>query len=171
MTSASLLGLAFTLLGTIIAFFALVLTYVYDRGRRYNYLADRWNAVMALNIDVPDFFDAASTTEYGKFDPTSAVKYRQHARRYWGFVEDVIRNNYWFERYLECIGIATFLSAYDDTIRECVLLHHRWLDDNQRLLFTYAKFRQVLTNRFAEDLDRAGLVLVGSITRTTPTAV
>jgi hypothetical protein len=160
MASASSFGPAFTLLGTIVALFASLLTYVYDRGRRYNYLADRWNTIMALNIDVPDFFDPQKTRAYTEFELAQIVRYRQHARRYWGFVEDVIRNNYWFEPYLEKAGIDTFLTSYDDTIRECIIMHSRWLTDNKQLLFTYAKFRQILTAQFSDELKQVGLVLV-----------
>lgn len=134
------------------------LTYVYDRGNRYNYLAKRWNDLMNLNVDEPEFFDSQKTPEYNKFGNKKA-KYEQHARMYWGFVEDVIRNDYFFEILLRILGVRSFIGSYHDTIRDCIDLHHSWLKDNKDKLFVYHKFRNVLERKFAEELRRVGLRL------------
>ena len=133
-----------------------LLTYIYNRATRYNYLADRWNNLMNLNVDEPDFFDHRKTADYHTFAGKKRAKYCQHARMYWGFVEDAIRKDYSFERML---GVERFVVAYRDTIRDCISLHHVWLEDNKDRLFTYQKFRRVLKNKFAEELKQVTLGL------------
>jgi thiol-disulfide isomerase/thioredoxin len=133
------------------------LTYVYDRGNRYNYLANRWNALMSINVDEDDFFDPQMTAKYKQFK--SKAKYEQHARMYWGFVEDVIRNDYFFERLFWILGVRSFSEAYADTIRDCINHHYIWLDENKDKLFVYHKFRIVLEKRFEVELREVGVKL------------
>jgi hypothetical protein len=141
-------------LAAAVPFIGLILAYVYDRGRRYNYLADRWNALMIINIDEPDFFDDTKTVDYQTFDTPKRVKYGQHARVYWAAVEDIIRNDYPFE-----LLRTTFVDIYADTIKDCIRLHHSWLRDNIGRLFTNPKFRRQLNKKFAQDLAAVHLNL------------
>lgn len=117
----------------------------YDRGRRYNYLADRWNVLMNMNIELSNFFDPEKTKEYETWDADDKTKYQQHARMYWGFVEDVIRNDYWWEKWLK----KSYMEAYVDTIENIIYLHHAWLDDNKKL-FSYPNFSEKLEKKFGE---------------------
>ena len=50
----------------IITIVLIVLGWIYDRGRRYNYLADRWYNLMSINDDIPEFFDPDMTKKYDK---------------------------------------------------------------------------------------------------------
>lgn len=147
------------LLTIIVGLFTAALAYLYDRGRRYNYLADRWNDLMNINNDEPDFFDPEKTNAYMEFEQPKKTKYIQYSRMYWGLVEDAIRNDYLLERYLKRIKIEPFVDAYSDTIRECIRLHHAWLEDNLDSLFTYKKFRQELSQKFASELATIGVDL------------
>lgn len=130
---------------------AIVLGYVawsYDRGRRYNYLADRWNALMNMNADMPEFFDPEKTKEYKTwYKENTNTKYHQYARMCWGFVEDVIRNDYSWER----LWAESYIKAYEDTIQDFISLHHAWLRDNTKF-FNYPKFSEVLKKRFGEQI-------------------
>lgn len=54
-------------------------TWCYDRGRRHNYLAERWYILMNTNIDCPEFFDPNKTKEYKNFTDSIKTKYHQHA--------------------------------------------------------------------------------------------
>ncbi len=122
-----------------------VVGYLYDRGTRYNYLADRWNDLMNINVDKPDFFNPERTKNYDScFDKDKKTIYNQHARMHWGFVEDVIRNDHWYD----LPGLERYVDAYRDTIKECIQLHHVWLKNNNENLFTYPKFRKVLKKKF-----------------------
>lgn len=150
------------IVGIVVALVGLILAYSYDRGRRYNYLADRWNDLMSVNLDEPDFFDSAATVGYQNFERGKRTKYSQHARIYWGVVEDIVRNEYFFERRLPWPRVEileSFVDAYSDTIRDCIRLHHAWLKDNKDRLFTYGKFRSELRKRFGDDLQKVGLEL------------
>ena len=147
---------AIGLISAFIAFVGIVLTYFYDRGRRYNYLADRWNALMIMNIDEADFFDARKTTGYIRFSRSKKNKYSQHARVYWGAVEDIVRNDYHFERWF---GMEPFVDAYSDTINDCIDVHHAWLQENKETLFNYRKFRRELPRKFQQKLTAVGLEL------------
>jgi len=140
----------------IVTLFGLILAYLYDRGRRYNYLADRWNTLMNMNINEWEFFDEEKTLNYKSLDLPKLIKYNQHARMYWGAVEDIVRNDYPFERLLR---LETFVDAYSDTIRDCIRLHHPWLNDNIETLFTYRKFRRHLTRKFPQELAAVRLNL------------
>jgi hypothetical protein len=126
--------------------------YFYDRGRRFNYLADRWHALMKMNLEETNFFSPEQTQRYRQFDADKAIKYSQHARIHWGLVEDAIRNDYFFEVYLLKWTKSSFVDCYSDTIQNIIRLHHVWLRDHAGLLFTYKKFRKVLSRRFSRDL-------------------
>ena len=109
---------------------------------------------MNMNVDEPDFFNPEKTKEYqNTFDEKKKSKYFQHARMHWGFVEDVIRKDYPFERR----WIESFMNAYHDTIADCIRLHHVWLRDNKDRLFTYSKFRHVLRTKFGDELKQVSL--------------
>lgn len=126
-------------LDIIIAIVVGVLTYVYDRGRRYDYLADRWNTLMNMNSNVPEFFDREKTKEFKSwFIGKTYTKYHQHARMWWGFVEDVIRNDYFWEP-----DPISYIKAYEDTINDFIKFHHAWLLENKDL-FSYPRFSEVL---------------------------
>ena len=129
------------------------LAYIYNRASRYNYLATRWNELMNINIDEPDFFNPEKTREYAAFSEEKKLKYSQHARMYWGFVEDIIRKDYLFERW----WIESFVTAYRDTIADCIRLHHVWMSDNLNSLFNYYKFRKILRDRFQRELMQVSL--------------
>ena len=75
---------------------------------------------------------------------------------HWGAVEDIVRNDYSFERWLH---LETFLDAYSDTVRHCIVLHHCWLSDHLDTLFSYRKFRKYLTKKFRQDLAAVNLEL------------
>ena len=147
---------AIGLTSALVALVGIVLAYFYDRGRRYNYLADRWNALMMMNTDEPDFFEANKTIGYKRFARAKKNKYCQHARVYWGAVEDIVRNDYHFEQWL---GIERFVDAYSDTIIDCIDVHHTWLRENKETLFNYRKFRQELPRKFQHKLSAVSLDL------------
>lgn len=129
----------------IIAIIVGYIAWSYNRGRRYNYLADRWNVLMNINIGVPEFFDPEKTKEYETWVVKhTKTKYCQHARMCWGFVEDVIRNDYFWEFRAE-----SYIDAYIDTIEDIIRLHHTWLWDNRKL-FSYPKFSEALERNFGE---------------------
>ena len=77
-----------------------LLTYLAAKRSRYGYLANRWNSLMNTNVEEVDFYDSEKTRNYRTFNPQEKTKYFQHARMYWGFVEDVIRADYPVERLL-----------------------------------------------------------------------
>jgi len=54
-----------------------LLAYIYNRTSRYNYLATRWNELMNMNTDEPDFFNPEKTKEYKVFDEKKKLKYSQ----------------------------------------------------------------------------------------------
>ena len=105
--------------------------------------------------DEPDFFNPEKTKDYKAFGEKKKFKYSQHARMYWGFVEDVVRKDYFFEVW----RIEKFVNAYHDTIVDCLSLHHIWLGDNKDKLFNYSKFRKVLRKRFKKELKQVSLEL------------
>lgn len=145
----------------LLAFVTIILglmTYFYDRGSRYRYLAERWNELMNMNVDVPDFFDSKKTAYYKTWGEVQKAKYNQYARMYWGFIEDVIRKDNPFDRLLGLIGFESYVEAYTITIRDCISLHHAWLRDNKER-FTYLKFRKVLSEKFWEELKQVSLEL------------
>jgi len=133
---------------------AIILGYVawsYDRGRRYNYLADRWNVIMNMNQDMPEFFDSEKTKKYETFvDEKKDIKYHQYARMCWGFVEDVIRNDYSWER----LCGERYIDAYDETIQDFIIHHHAWLRDNTHYFETYPKFRNALEKKFGKQISK-----------------
>ena len=134
---------------TIIVIILGYMAWSYDKGRRYNYLADRWNTLMNMNADMPDFFDAEKTKEYKTWNnKDNIIKYCQYARMCWGFVEDVIRTDYsWGIPRSYC-----YVTAYEDTILDFISLHHAWLRDNPKF-FNYPKFSAVLKKeRFREQI-------------------
>jgi len=138
-------------LEVIIAIILGYLAWSYDRGRRYNYLADRWNTLMNMNQDMPDFFDSKKTKEYKTFDNVeTCTKYHQYARMCWGFVEDVIRNDYSWER----LGCEKYIEAYEDTIRNFISCHHAWLRDNTHYFETYSKFSKILIKKFGNQIRK-----------------
>lgn len=99
--------------------------WIYDRGRRYNYLADRWYNLMSINDDIPEFFDPNMTKKYDKlFVKDRNSKYNQHARMYWAFVEDVTGNDRCFDKLLR---YGSFEKLYENSINDIVKLHYTWL--------------------------------------------
>lgn len=112
---------------------------------------------MDLNNSEENFFDVEKTRSYK--DLGSA--YHQHARMHWGFVEDVIRNDYSFEKkirtFLKILGFNSFVHAYEDTIKDTIKIHHAWMKDHQDSLFTYEKFRIEMKSNFSHELKKYGL--------------
>jgi len=146
------------LLLAFITFFLGILTLIFDRDSRYRYLAGRWNDLMNLNTNEPDFFNPEKTEKYNTWeDDEKKVKYNQFARMYWGFVEDVIRKDNFIDRLLRC---ESYVVAYQDTIKDCIKLHHAWLRNNRKNLFTYSKFRKVLSEKFKAELKGLSLELI-----------
>lgn len=146
------------LFSIIVSIALLALGYIYNRSSRYNYLATRWNDLMNLNADEPNFFSPRETARYQSAFSDEKIKttYSQYARMYWGFVEDVIRQDCGVDRWLRR---ESFVAAYRDTIRECINLHHAWMKDNKDRLFTYAKFHSVLKEEFDQELRQVNLEL------------
>jgi hypothetical protein len=138
------------IVGSSVSIVGLLLALLYDRGRRYNYLADRWNALMTLHLDEPEFFQPETTARYKDFSVGKRVKYHQHARMHWAAVEDIISNDYL---------MSSFAKLYHDTIAECLRLHHAWLNDHAASLFNNRKFRKKMNQRFGDQLARLNLVL------------
>jgi hypothetical protein len=103
-----------------------------------------------------DATEAIITINYKSFEHAKLIKYHQHARMHWGAVEDIVRNDYPFER---CMLRETFLDAYADTIKDCIAIHHCWLNDNLDTLFTYRKFHKYLVRKFPHELAAVNLKL------------
>lgn len=109
----------------IITIVLIVLGWIYDRGRRYNYLADRWYNLMSINDDIPEFFNPNMTKKFDKsFKGNRNSKYNQHARMYWAFVEDVKGNDHRFDKMLR---YGSFEKLYEKSINDIVKLHYTWL--------------------------------------------
>lgn len=122
------------------------LTWIYDRATRYNYLAERWYNLIELNADMSEFFDSEKTKEYKSWsNEKTKTKYNQYARACWGFVEDIIRNDYPWKK--------SFTEDYKDTIKYHIDHHHVWLLDNKDL-FSYTKFSKVLEEKFGDQISK-----------------
>lgn len=130
-----------------------LLSWIYDRGRRYNYLAERWYNLMSTNDDVPEFFDPNVTKEYDKlFEGELNSKYNQHARMHWAFVDDVIGNDYFFEKWLMPLMPMNFVKLYKDSIKDISKLHYTWLENNKEGFFNGPKFHKILIKEFEMNL-------------------
>lgn len=126
-----------------------LLSWMYDRGRRYNYLADRWYNLMSINDDMPEFFNPDMTKKYDKlFVMDRNSKYNQHARMYWAFVEDVVGNDRCFDKLL---NYESFVELYEDSINDIVKLHHTWLENNKEKLFNDLPC-EILNKKFGMNL-------------------
>jgi hypothetical protein len=67
MASPLTLTIMVAIIGVLLTLVSVLLAYLVDRGRRYNYLADRWNELMHIDIEEWEFFDPHKTSDYKSF--------------------------------------------------------------------------------------------------------